>query len=237
MPAQKKAGSKRKLIGEQEIPGGQVRGSTETGKNRGLREQRQVILVLSRNALPLVEVARSAEADSGRCATQSVQKRKAVPVLRGLEQREQPVALLIRRRATQYTPARCVPSTSGRIIPLLVLLKVPQIKFCRFTAPPFFRKIPRRPGMRQRIHPYLRPAGSHSRIRRKRGTNATSFLVQIRVAYEELGAGLANFRAKQHQPQVLGCDTLASHFKTMGSHGKTRALTVQTVFQTLLHFS
>jgi hypothetical protein len=58
-----------------------------------------------------------------------------------------------------------------------------------------------------------------------RGTNATGFLVQIRVAHEELRAGLANFRAKQRQPQVLGCDMFASHFKTMGgSHGKTRAI-------------
>jgi hypothetical protein len=49
-----------------------------------------------------------------------------------------------------------------------------------------------------------------------RGTNPTGFLMQIRVAHEELSAGLANFRAKQHQPKVLGCHVLASHFKTMG---------------------
>ena len=236
MPGQKKAGSKRKLIGEQEIPGGQVRGS-RPGKNRGAERAATGDLGPEPNPLPLVEVARSAEADSGRCATQSVQKRKAVPSCAGWSKNEsnlwrcssgggQPNIHL-----PDASPARPAESSA-----LLVLRKVPQIKFCRFTAPPFFRKIPRRPGI-QRIHLYLRPAGSHSRIRRKRGTNATSFLMQIRVAYEELGAGLANFRAKQHQPQVLGCDTLASHFKTMGSHGKTRALTVQTVFQTLLHFS
>jgi hypothetical protein len=41
----------------------------------------------------------------------------------------------------------------------------------------------------------------------------------LALVSEEFGAGLANFRAKQNQPQVLGCDTLAFHFKTVdGSH-------------------
>jgi hypothetical protein len=107
-------------------------------------------------------------------------------------------------------------STPGRINPRLCPSESPANQILPFHSAHFFAGFCAGPAC---VNAFIHISDALAVIRAigaDRGTNATGFLVQIRAAYEELGAGLANFRAKQHQPQVIGCHVLASHFKTMG---------------------
>jgi hypothetical protein len=110
------------------------------------------------------------------------------------------------------------PARPAESIPLLVLLKVlPKSVSAASQRRHFFAGFRAGPAC---VNTFIHISDALAVIRAigaDCGTNPTGFLMQIRVAHEELGAGLANFRAKQHQPKVLGCHVLASHFMTMGS--------------------
>ena len=70
-----------------------------------------------------------------------------------------------------------------------------------------------------------------------RGAGSTDFHMKRRTSHEKLRACLADFRAQEHQSEVIRRDVLAAHFEAMsGRHREAHAMTSDTVFKAVGNF-
>jgi hypothetical protein len=70
-----------------------------------------------------------------------------------------------------------------------------------------------------------------------RGAYPAGEVVAVRAPKHEVGRGLADLAAVQQQDDVRGFSVAAAHLETVGDGLETDAVTSQTLFDALLHFT